>query len=118
MFDTCRYSLNMSRVLEEGTDSEKNNKIRGVEGSRIDFREAFHLATAGGADALDLPVGRFETGYMFDAILLSTTSGKSPISIFGDLDTLEDQLQKIIYTATRANIVSTWVSGKRVSQGI
>lgn len=114
ILDSCRFSINMSRTLEEGTDATKSPDERGVDNTRIDFREAFHLATAGGANALDLPVGRFEEGYMFDAFLLAPNAAASPILMNDDLDTLDEQLQKIIYLATRANITSTWVSGKMV----
>jgi guanine deaminase len=117
IFETCRFSIHMSRTLEEGTDASLPADERGIENSRINFREAFHLATAGGADALDLPVGRFEAGYQFDAILVAPDAPASPIFIDDELDTLDDQLQKIIYSATRANILSTWVSGRNVFTG-
>lgn len=114
IFEACRFSIHMSRTMEEGTDPSVPADKRGIENTRINFREAFYLATAGGADVLDLPVGRFEAGYQFDAILVAPDAVSSPIFIDDELDTLDDQLQKIIYSATRANILSTWVSGKNV----
>lgn len=118
ILDVCRDSIHMSRVLEEGTDPDIPSGERGIKNTRIDFREAFHLATAGGAQALDLPVGRFEKGYMFDAILVAPDAKSSPILLDDELDSLDDQLQKIIYLATRSNIASTWISGKNVMSAV
>lgn len=115
MFDSCRQAIASSRVLEDGVDAATAAGKRGAAGSRIDFREAFHLATAGGADVLELPIGRFEAGYMFDAILVDAEAASAPIRIDDELDTLDEQLQKIINGATRANIAATWVSGANVS---
>lgn len=115
IFDSCRQAIAASRLLEDGVDAATAADARGVEDSRINFREAFHLATAGGADVLDLPVGRFEAGYLFDAILIEAEATSAPIHINDDLDTLDDQLQKIVNGATRANIAATWVSGAKVS---
>ena len=116
MFDSCRQAIASSRLLEDGVDPTCPGGSRGVAGSRIDFREAFHLATAGGADVLDLPVGCFEKGRLFDAILLDPEAVAAPIRIDDRLDTLDDQLQKIINGATRGNIVGVWVGGKRTGQ--
>lgn len=118
ILDVCRYSIHMSRVLEEGTDPDKPADERGVANTRIDFREAFYLATTGGAKALDLPVGRFEKGCMFDAILVAPDAKSAPILLDDELDTLDEQLQKIVYLATRSNITSTWVSGKNVMSAV
>lgn len=115
MLDACRHAVHSSRMLEEGVDPTKARDDRRLEESRIDFRTAFHLATAGGADVLDLPVGAFEAGRQFDAILVDPQAQSAPILIDDELDTLDDQLQKIIMTATRANIVGTWVGGVQVS---
>lgn len=118
ILDACRHSIHMSRVLEEGTDPDKLADERGVKNSRIDFREAFYLATTGGAKALDLPVGRFEKGCMFDAILVAPDAKSAPILLDDELDTMDEQLQKIVYLATRSNITSTWVSGKNVMSAV
>ena len=114
MFDTCRYAISASRMLEDGVDATADSSGRGVEGSRIDFCEAFYLATAGGAKVLDLQVGRFEDGCAFDAILIDPEAVSAPIRINEEFDTPDDQLQKIVNNATRANIAKVWVHGKIV----
>lgn len=114
LFDGCRHAISSSRNLEEGVDPTLSAQERGTRSSRIDFREAFHLATAGGADVLDIPVGRFAKGYQFDAILVDADAPNAPILVEDGMDSLDDVLQKIINTATRANIANTWVAGKAV----
>ena len=118
MLDSARYAITASRALEEGVDPTAPGEKRGTAQSRIDFRQAFHLATAGGADVLDLPVGQFTPGYQFDAILIDTDAPSAPILIEDDMDSLDDVLQKIVNSATRANIAATWVSGAMVSGGM
>tara|TARA_R110002096_G_scaffold194342_3_gene376435 strand:- start:9405 stop:10775 length:1371 start_codon:yes stop_codon:yes gene_type:complete len=116
MFDSCRHAISASRNLEEGVDPTRPGKLRGTPDSRISFREAFHLATAGGADVLDIPVGRFAGGYQFDAILVDADQPAAPIAINERWDSQDDILQKIINGATRANITTTWVAGRAVHQ--
>jgi guanine deaminase len=102
-----------SRVLEDGVDARLPRDQRGRPSSRIDWKTAFHLATAGGAKVLDLPIGRFEPGCYFDAIAIDAEAVEGTIRLFDD--DLEAVLQKIIYTASRANIADVWVAGRRVA---
>ena len=114
LLDACRHAIVASRALEEGTDPRRPAETRGWPDSRIDFSEAFWLATAGGAEALDLPVGRIEAGLRFDAMLLDTAVPDSNLRIFEAMDSLEDVFQKIVYNAARANIRKVWVEGRLV----
>ncbi len=121
MLDSCRSAVSASRLLEEGVNPTVAGDMRGTPDSRIDFREAFHLATAGGADVLDLPVGRIAPGYRFDAILVDPNAAAAPLFIDsgpGGLDTPDDVLQKLVMTATRANIAWTAVDGRIVSGSV
>ena len=116
LLDNCRMAIAASRMLDDGVDPNIPRERRGVnEDSRIDWRTAFHLATAGGADVLDLPVGQFAVGRQFDAIFVDTEAPLGTIRIFDGLDDLERVLQKIIYSASRANIRDVWVGGRRVA---
>ncbi|MER8398415.1 guanine deaminase [Mesorhizobium sp. M1348] len=115
MFDAMRATVMSSRMLETGTDPALAAEARGTAGTaRVDFREAFHLATAGGGAALGLPVGRFSPGYHFDAILVDTAAPRGTIHLWDELDDGDGILQKIVYSASRANIASVWVSGRAV----
>ena len=115
MLDTCRHAVNASRALEDGVNPALGAAERGRSDSRIDFRTAFWLATAGGAAALDLPVGRFEPGFRFDAILVDTRRPGSNLMVWEDADSLEDVLQKIVYNAGREDIRKVWVEGRLVA---
>ena len=116
ILDGCRDAITASRVLEDGVDPAIDADVRGRPMSRIDFRTALWLATAGGADALGLPVGRFEPGRGFDAILVDTRRPDSNLVVWCDADGLEDVIQKIIYNAVRDDIRKVWVSGRVVNE--
>ena len=116
MFDSCRMAVAASRLLE----SRRRPRARApntaaARGARIDFRDAFHLATAGGGDALDLPLGRFAPGNHFDAIVIDPAAPAGTIRLDDELDEAEDVLQKIVFTASRANIASVFVGGEPVA---
>jgi guanine deaminase len=87
---------------------------RGTPGSRIDFREAFWMATVGGANALGLKVGQFRQDFEFDAVLVDTGAAGSNLVVWENLDSPDDILQKIIYNADRQNIKNVWVQGRQV----
>ncbi|MCD7060721.1 guanine deaminase [Pelagibacterium xiamenense] len=114
MFEATRMTLHAARMLEAGVDSRKPASERGVPGSAIDFATAFHLATAGGGNALELPVGTFEVGMNFDAMVVNVDSPHGTIRAIGDI-TPEELLQKIVYSASRPNIADVYVGGDRVA---
>ncbi len=106
LLDNARASVIASRMLEDGVDRDTPAGQRGVPDSRVDFRDAFWLATMGGAQVLDLPVGCFAPGLQFDAVLVDLPDAFGPAS---------DHLQKIVMRATAADIAATWVAGRVVS---
>jgi len=117
LFDNMRSALFVARLLESGVDPN----LRPAERSRqsgvwIDFRDAFYLATTGGGIALDLPVGNFSPGYQFDAMLIDTAAPRGTIRLWGDLDSGENILQKVIYTASKSNVAKVWIGGRQVSR--
>ncbi len=113
MFEACRTTVQASRLLETGVDPDVPRETRGHPGASIDMKTAFHLATAGGGEALDLPVGVFKPGYQFDAILIAPEAAEGGIRLFGVSPA--DRIEQILYGATRANIASTFVSGDLVA---
>lgn len=115
MFEAMRESIAASRMLETGNDGRfPPEERRGRPQSRVDFRDAFYIATTGGGIALGLPIGNFTPGYHFDAIAVDTKASEGSIRLWDDLDTGEKILQKIVYTATRPNIASVWVAGRQI----
>jgi guanine deaminase len=114
ILDNCRMAVTAARALEDGVDPARAPGDRGTPGSRIDFREAFWMATAGAASVLGLNIGRFAAGYAFDAIVVDAGIDGSNLRIWDGIDSNEDILQKIVYTAGRHNISDVWVQGRRV----
>ncbi len=114
MFDSCRSAIAASRALEEGVDPAQPASTRGTAEARIDFRHAFWLATAGGADVLDIPAGIFSPGLQFDAMVVDTAAPDCNITVWEEIDTEEDVLQKIVYGATRTSITDVWIAGRKV----
>ena len=114
IFDSGRSAISSARALENGVDPSINRDQRGRKDSRIDFSDAFYLATKGGADVLNIPTGSFEKEKHFDALLIDTQVDNAKISIHEDVDNDQDVIQKMVMLATRSNIVRTWVSGLSV----
>jgi guanine deaminase len=116
ILENCRGAILVSRMLESGVDPAVDSEKRGATvPAQIDFRDAFHIATAGGGIALDLPIGQFTPGYQFDALVVDTNANNGTIRLWAELDSGDQILQKIIYTASSANITSVWVGGNYVS---
>ncbi len=113
MLEACRATAQASRLLEDGVDATDSRETRGVPNSRIDMLTAFHLATAGGGETLDLPVGLFRPGYHFDALLVDPLAEAGTIRLFGADPA--DRIEQILYTASRPNIAATFVGGDLVS---
>ena len=116
LLQNCSAAVTASRYLEGGVNMEITQLERGVPDTRINFKEAFWMATAGGGKALDLNIGLFKENYAFDAIVIDTKVADSNLVVWDDLDREEDILQKIIYNASRQNIRKVWVQGSLVSE--
>lgn len=108
LLDNARAAVAASRMLETGVDPGRAPDVRGVTGARVDFRDAFWIATTGGADMLDLPVGYFAPGRQFDAVLMRTPDA----DLVDHSD--DDLLQRVVMCAQEADVLTTWVAGKEV----
>lgn len=110
LLENARAAVTAARMLESGVDPALPPRRRGSGPARIDFRDAFWLATTGGAEVLDLPAGFFAPGRHFDAVLIRTP-GDTLIPLSDD-----DLLQHLLLTAQPADLKATWVAGRRVSE--
>ena len=90
LLQNCNTAVTASRYRETGVDAEANPPERGVPKTRIDFKEAFWMATTGGGKALDLNIGLFQENYAFDAILIDTKVANTNLVVWDELDTVED----------------------------
>lgn len=116
ILETARSAIMAARLLEAGTDPDLDPDERSKHnGTRIDFRTAFYLATTGGGAALGLPVGKFAPGYQFDAVLIDPTAPLGSLRLWPELHQGDEILQKIVYTASRPNITHVWIGGTAVS---
>lgn len=116
MLETMRGAILVSRLLESGVDPDlpPAERASGAR-ARIDFRHAFHIATAGGGKALDLPVGQFAPGFRFDAVVIDPQASAGTLRFTDETGTADDILQKIVYTASRPNISAVYVDGRKVA---
>lgn len=102
MLQTIRHTLTMSVAAKElGLDAD----------SVLDHKEAFYLATQGGADALCLgdKVGSFEVGKQFDALIIDSTTGNYDTF---DWEEPQHRFEKFIYLGDDRNITNVFVNGK------
>jgi guanine deaminase len=113
ILDNARQAVIASRTLESGVDPALGRAERRLPESRIDALTAFWLATAAGGVALDLPIGMFQEGYYFDAILIDSDVPGSNLHL-DEADPPAEMVQKIVYHAARGNIRGVWVANRRV----
>lgn len=116
LYDNARQAVISSRMLEEGVDPALSGDARGVPSSRIAIDEAFYLATAGGGEALSLPIGRLAEGYAWDAQIVDMALAGAKLPVFGADVPPQEIFQKIMYLARPENIREVWVQGERVHQ--
>jgi guanine deaminase len=72
--------------------------------------EVFYLATKGGGSFFG-KVGSFEEGYECDALIVDVSNllTEKPLS-------LEEKLEKFIYTGDERNIIERYVKGRKVEE--
>jgi len=107
MLSAIRTALHVSTAL---------SFQRGDSYKILDYREAFYMATLGGATALGLgdKTGSFEIGKDFDALLvdMSVPSGASTVS--PQDDDAKNILEKFLFLGDDRNIQRVYVSGRQV----
>lgn len=105
------HSLSMMSVI---ICSAQVSNIKWIESSRVDkpftTAELFYLATKGGGKFFG-KVGSFEAGYEFDALIIDDSS----LPTFRSLS-IEERLQKFIYTGDDRNILERFVAGKKITE--
>ena len=114
MYENIRQAVLVSRLLETGVDAQRPEAERGLGEARISLVEAFWLATAGGAEALGLPLATFEPGRAFDLQVVDVARRDSDLTGFGVFDAPEDRLARILYLSTPDNIRKVYIQGDLV----
>lgn len=116
LYDNIKQAVMSSRQLEEGVDTNLPQSERGVPDSKISVAEAFHLATAGGGEALDLPIGLIKPGFTGDLQVVDIQTKDHELPSFNVFDKPEHILQRILYLSTQANIQEVYVQGRLVHE--
>lgn len=112
----CHEAVTLSRLRRDGVHPELPPDQRGRPGAAIDTTTAFWLATAGGAEAIGLPVGLLEPGRRFDAVAIDLDHPFGVIRRHPDLDDDARVFEKIVRMAQRSDIREVWVDGTSVHQ--
>lgn len=105
------HSVSMINAI---ASSAQMSKLKWLESNKTDkpltTAELFYLATKGGGKFFG-KVGSFEEGYEFDALIIDDSS----LSIFNPLS-IEERLEKFIYTGDDRNIKERFVAGKKIEE--
>ncbi|GAB9477620.1 Guanine deaminase, partial [Globisporangium polare] len=82
---------------------------------QFDYKDAFWVATMGGAAALGIEndTGSFAEGKCFDAVLVDVDASGSTLD-FSDRDSRLDVFQKLIHNGDSRNFVKVFVKGRVV----
>lgn len=111
MYTAVRQAVVSSRMLNEGVNPSLSRDLRGRKNSAITLNNAFYCATAGGGNALKLPIGKLEKGYSFDVQVIDTSKN---IPLFYKEKNPIDLLHKILLLSEPDNIKQVWVQGVKV----
>ncbi|KAF2111611.1 hypothetical protein BDV96DRAFT_602675 [Lophiotrema nucula] len=115
ILEECRQAIWVSRF----------RAMSSAENSKLSTEEVLYLATRGGAAVVGLEdrVGGFEVGKEWDAqmiVLNPVPEGGAPegkfeggVDVFG-FETLEERVQKWVYSGDDRNTVAVWVRGRLV----
>jgi guanine deaminase len=126
ILEEVRQAILTSRYVAMQSPSASSPNIS----AKLSTAEALYLATRGGAAVVGLAdkVGAFEVGMEFDAQMIRLGEvpekgdmGKSdfdsqlggPVDVFG-WETLEEKVEKWVYSGDDRNCVAVWVRGRRV----
>jgi guanine deaminase len=105
------HSLSMMNVM---VNAQQMSNIKWIESHRVDrplnTAEVFYLATKGGGQFFG-QVGSFEPGYAFDALVIDDSN----LPCFNRL-TIEERLQKFIYTGDDRHIIARFVAGHLIKE--
>lgn len=104
------HTVNMAAHITETINSSKAYHSFFPEYEPLSTSEAFYIATKGSGSFFG-KVGSFEVGYDFDALVIDDTD-----LLYGQsYETLQERLEKYIYTGTPNNIKHRYVRGNEIS---
>ena len=105
VYQNIRQAIMSSRLLNDGVDNEITPDLRGKHDAAITAKNAFYMATVGGAKSLNLATGQIKEGYIAD---LQIVHAKYPT--FGQ-QVPEDTFEKLMYQTTVSEIDHVMTQG-------
>ncbi|EDW81446.1 uncharacterized protein Dwil_GK11019 [Drosophila willistoni] len=116
--DALLRSLDVSKHLDffkkQNIWGTGTAKIPDPKYQQLKYKQAFYLATLGGAKALALDhiTGNFAVGKQFDALLVDVSALEQPTRSLN----VNELLEKFIYTGDDRNILKVFVAGKSIKK--
>ena len=101
------HKIGLNEAMVRAIQLSKLINLENAELSPLTMAEAFYMGTKGGGGFLG-KIGSFEKGYMCDALVIEDEP------MIAERYSLEDRLEKFIYTGDDRNIVARYVEGKCV----
>lgn len=109
LYRNMQQAVMASQMLQDGVDQRIAASKRGVTDSRISIKNAFYLATLGGARALQLNAGEIAVGCRADFQVIHKRASL--------IDTAPDDLfEQLIYQTDRSDIQQVFIGGTLVYQ--
>lgn len=107
------HTLNMAAHITEAINSSKAYHSFYPQYAPLSTSEAFYIATKGSGSFFG-KVGSFEVGYDFDALVIDDKD-----ILYGQsYDTLQERLEKYLYTGTPDNIKHRFVKGNEIANSV
>ena len=115
MLDALRQTIIASKchVIAHKKSASRDSVAESY--AAISYKEAFHLATVGGAEVLGMGdvIGNFNPQKQLDCLIVDYEVSGSPLDIFGTESVLE-KFQKFLFLGDDRNITSVFVNGRQV----
>ena len=118
MLDAMRQTMTASQAKSfqhKAVDSVVKGSMKSSGYSPLNYREAFYLATMGGAKVLGMEnvVGNFLPDKKMDCLVVDIHAAGSPIDIF-EGEGVSEKFQKFLFNGDDRNIDTVFVDGKMV----
>ncbi|WP_237027113.1 amidohydrolase family protein [Lactobacillus sp. S2-2] len=111
LYDNMKDAILSSQHLQNGVDNSVVSEIRGVTNSKITSKQAFYLATVGGAKVVNLKTGKLKEGYLADLQIVENQPNP-----FQKNDK-QDILDNLIYHTRANDIKKVYVQGYLAKRG-
>lgn len=106
IYQNIRQAVVSSHQRYEGVDAELDPQVRGTKDDILSMKNAFYLATVGGALSLQLPTGEIKAGCYADLQVVHQNW-----TAFQD-ESPQMRFEKLLYQTTKENIDQVMVQGQ------